>query len=177
MQRVAELESSLQVLHSDLDDQNSKRREWKLRAETAESALVCHGHPARSPYPAHVVTNSVQSRNQFVVLLVDGDSFTFRDSYVKSGESGAILAATELLSQVRSFLQRRKVPRLSTDFAIVVHVYASEVGLAKALVDSGTLSDSTELDVFLHGLTQSPLFHFIDCGPSKEHVNAKMLGE
>ena len=157
LQRVTELESALQTAKSDLEDQVAIRRQWKSRAEVAEAVL---------------------QQGLFALVLIDGDRYSFKDAYLQAGEVGGVEAASELSSQVKKYLLDSKIPGASVDLTIMAHVFANKGALAHALVDSGTLSDIRQLDEFLHGFTQShPFFQFLDCGPSKTAVNAKIRGE
>jgi hypothetical protein len=118
-----------------------------------------------------------QSKNPFVLVLVDGDGYIFHDQYLKNPESGGGDAAHRLLSEVRDCINAAQLHSLPPDSEIVVNIYANKRGLTGALLDAGTIPNSTDLENFLCKFTQSQAyFQFVDCGPGKERVDAKVRG-
>ncbi|ERF75791.1 hypothetical protein EPUS_01621 [Endocarpon pusillum Z07020] len=152
--RVVDLSSQLEVVTGDLEDQNAIRRDWKRRAEAAEGAI---------------------SQNPFISVLIDGDGYLFRDSYLKDVESGGGDAAHRLLSEIKATIKAAQLQSLSPDSQVVVNVYANKQGLTGALLEAGVISRPNDLEEFFCKFTQSQThFQFIDCGPGKERVDAKL---
>lgn len=111
-------------------------------------------------------------------MLVDGDGYIFQSKFFQNKESGGAEAAQQLLSDVKSYVKANPSKDISTDFEVMVNVYANKKGLAKTLTEAGYLSGEAELESFFRQFNQSqPLFHFIDCGYGKESADAKLRGE
>ena len=114
----------------------------------------------------------------FVLVLVDGDGYIFQSKFFQNKESGGAEAAQQLLSDVKTYVKANPSKDISTDFEVMVNVYANKKGLAKTLAEAGYLSGEAELESFFRQFNQSqPLFHFIDCGYGKESADAKLRGE
>jgi hypothetical protein len=110
--------------------------------------------------------------------LVDGDGYIFQSKFLQNRESGGAAAAQQLLSDVKGYVRANLPKAISTDFEVMVNVYANKKGLAKTLAEAGYLSGEAELESFFRQFNQShPLFHFIDCGYGKESADAKLRGE
>lgn len=119
----------------------------------------------------------MQSKNPFILVLIDGDGYIFQESYLKDAESGGRDAAHRLLSEVKDCVKAAGVQSLSSDHHVMVNVYANKRGLTGALLDAGTISHPNDLEEFFCKFTQSQShFHFLDCGPGKERVDAKIRG-
>jgi hypothetical protein len=156
LQRLSELDAALQAAKSDLEDQTSIRRQWKKRAEVAEASLV---------------------QNQFVLALIDGNRYTFGDSYLKNTETGGADAARDLVAQIRSYIQEQSLHDNPNKVALMVHIFADKTALSQALVDSGTISEPRNLDRFIAEFMNSqPFLYFMDCGSSEGAVDTKLKG-
>lgn len=157
VQRVSELDAALQAANSDLEDQTLIRRQWKKRAEVAEASLL---------------------QNQFVLALIDGNRYTFGDSYLKNTESGGADAARDLVAQLRSYIQKRSLHDSPNKVVLMVHIFADKTALSQALVDSGTISEPRYLDGFIAEFMNSqPFLYFMDCGSSEGAVDTKIKGQ
>ncbi|EXJ95650.1 hypothetical protein A1O1_00772 [Capronia coronata CBS 617.96] len=143
------------TLQSDLDDERNTRRTWKKRAEEAEAAV----------------------QRKFVVVLVDADGYIFRKAYFQAlAASGGSKAANELYTEVVNNLRSAEaVPAINPDCDVLVNIYANKSGLARTLAAADYLNHPSQIDQFFSSFTQSrSLFQFIDCGPGKERVDAKL---
>ena len=111
-------------------------------------------------------------------MLVDGDGYIFQSRFFKDKESGGAAAAQQLLSDVKTYVKANLSKAISTDFEVMVNVYANKKGLAKMLTEAGYVSGEAEMESFFRQFNQSqPLCHFIDCGYGKESADAKLRGE
>ena len=156
VQRLTELDSALQIARSDLEDQTSIRRQWKKRAEVAEFSLA---------------------RNQFALVLIDGDRYTFTDMYLKNVDTGGADAARDLSAQIKSYIVEKKIHDAPSELPVIIYIFAKKKALSKALLDSGTISSSEQLDNFISQLMRSqPFLYFVDCGPDEGVVNSKIQG-
>ena len=156
LQRSSELDIALQAAHSDLEDQTSIRRQWKKRAEVAEASLA---------------------QNQFILALIDGNRYTFADSYLENTETGGEDAARDLVEQIRSYIQKRSLHDDPTKVSLMVHIFANKTALSQALIDSGTISEPKQLDNFIAQFMRSrPFLYFLDCGSVEGAVDSKIQG-
>jgi hypothetical protein len=157
LQRLSELDTALQAANSDLEDQTSIRRQWKKRAEVAEASLA---------------------QNQFVLALIDGNRYTFADSYLKNTETGGADAARDLAAQIRNYIQENGLANDPSKVTLMVHIFANKTAMSQALVDSGTISGPGEFDEFIaQFMCGRPFLYFMDCGSSEGAVDSKIQGQ
>ncbi|KAK5452135.1 hypothetical protein LTS15_007199 [Exophiala xenobiotica] len=155
VQTCMRLNTERLTLQSDLDDERDTRRSWKKRAEQAEAA----------------------TQRKFVVVLVDGDGYQFRKSFYDAlATSGGSKAASELYTEVLNNLKTAvSSSGINADCDVLVNIYANKTGLARTLVACDYIHHPSQIDQFFCSFTQSrSLFQFIDCGPGKERVDAKL---
>lgn len=118
------------------------------------------------------MTNTCQVKNQFVVLLVDGDGAKFSDDLLKDSVSGAQRAAENTRKAIRSYLHEEG---LSDDVTIIVRIFAHLKGLAKALADSEVIPGPERMFIFAEKLTNSYAeIDFVDVGKGKENADSKI---
>ena len=116
-------------------------------------------------------------QNQFMLALIDGNRYTFGDSYLKNTETGGTDAGKDLVAQIRSYIQERHLHDNPNEVVLMVHIFADKSALSQALVDSGTISESKYLDAFIAKFMNSqPFLYFMDCGPSEGAVDTKIKG-
>ncbi|KAH0841051.1 hypothetical protein FOPE_06277 [Fonsecaea pedrosoi] len=155
IQSCIKLNNTCSTLESDLEDERATRRMWKKRAEDAEAAVA----------------------RKYTVVLVDGDGFIFRKAFFDAlNASGGSMAANELYNQVIKHLKAADaLPGINPDSDVLVNIYANKQGLARTLAAAEYLNHPSQIDTFFCSFTQSrSLFQFIDCGPGKERVDAKL---
>ncbi|OAP59448.1 hypothetical protein AYL99_06746 [Fonsecaea erecta] len=155
IQSCVTLNDRCSTLESDLDDERNTRRTWKKRAEDAEAAIA----------------------RKYTVVLVDGDGFIFRKAFFDAlATSGGSMAANELYNQVINHVKAADaISGINPDCDVLVNIYANKQGLARSLAAAGYLAQPSHIDSFFCSFTQSrSLFQFIDCGPGKERVDAKL---
>jgi hypothetical protein len=164
----------LEVVTGDLEDQNAIRRDWKRRAEIAESAIV--GSSIQSLL-CRRIWHGHQSKNPFILVLIDGDGYLFEDDYLKNAESGGGDAAHRLLSAVQDCVRAAQLQGLSSDSPIMINIYGNKRGLTGALLEAEIITHPRDLENFFCKFTQSHThFQYIDCGPGKERADAKLRG-
>jgi hypothetical protein len=151
--KCIELDDLRATLESDLEDERTTKRAHKKRADQLEAAVL----------------------HKFVVVLIDGDGYYFRKAFFDALANGGAKAANELYNQIIQNVKESE--DLKADCDVLVNVYANKHGLARALVGANYLSHPQQLDQFFCSFTQGrSLFQFIDCGPGKERVDAKLRG-
>jgi hypothetical protein len=119
-----------------------------------------------------------KTKNPFVVLLIDGDGYIFRDEYIGDREEGAVKAGSDLCDFFRDAIRTSSSDSdFPVDFEVVIRIYVNKSGLASAMVEAGIIDNVYQLDSFFVRLTQShPLIDVVDCGGGKERVDEKIRG-
>ncbi|KAJ6019596.1 hypothetical protein N7499_009438 [Penicillium canescens] len=116
-----------------------------------------------------------QERNPFVLVLVDGDGYLFKDHFLKNGSEGGINAARELNDSVRE-LMHSTMGVQAEQCQIMVRVYANVLGLSKALARAGLVGhEARSLSPFTSTFTRAQaLFDFVDAAEKKEGSDYKI---
>ncbi|PYI34489.1 hypothetical protein BP00DRAFT_54554 [Aspergillus indologenus CBS 114.80] len=116
-----------------------------------------------------------QERNPFVLVLVDGDGYLFKEHLIKAGGDGGITAARLMHDSIRELLHDR-LGSQADQCRIMVRIYANVLGLSKALARSGLVGhEARSLSPFVANLTSSQdLFDFVDAGDKKEAADYKI---
>ncbi|MCJ1339697.1 hypothetical protein MMC09_004987 [Bachmanniomyces sp. S44760] len=113
-------------------------------------------------------------RDQFVLVLIDGDGMIFEEYLLIQGEAGGKEAADKLWNCVKDYVHQ-KLPDLPSDFRIVTRIYANLKGLGDVCSRSGILSSPSQLEDFARGFTGTKqLFDFIDVGSGKDRADDKI---
>lgn len=157
-EKFEDMKSKLEILSADLEDEKKTRQDWRKRAQDAESAF---------------------RRSQFILVLVDGDGYIFKEAYLRDAtESGGARAAHDLFTEVQDYLRERNIIDPSgPDLQVMVNIYANKAGLTKYLCDADLIQHPNQVDFFFQSFTNSKaLFQFIDCGYGKERADAKLRG-
>ncbi|KAL8904692.1 MAG: hypothetical protein Q9171_006960 [Xanthocarpia ochracea] len=109
-----------------------------------------------------------------MLCLIDGDGYLFDDNLISQGTSGGGEAATRLLSNIKSHIQKYEG---AMNWKIIVRVYANLEGLLKKYAYIDFDEEKKALRQFVAGFTQSqPLFDFVDAGEGKERADHKIKG-
>lgn len=113
-----------------------------------------------------------QGRNPFVLLLVDGDGYVFRDNLVSRKEDGGSNAAQILNEAIKDSLRRKGLEHCQ----VMVRIYANVVGLSKTLSKTGLAGpEKRSLAPFIANFNRSyGLCEFIDAGELKENADFKL---
>jgi len=143
-QRLKQLESELEV--------------WKL------------GHSEASQR-AKDAQKQLDQGDNMVACFLDGDGCIFDRSLIKKGRDGGREAALALRSNITNYAEREGV---QGELTVVVTLFLSKYGLAKALQSNG-IADEQTFSAFLQGLNAAhPLIQVTDVGPQKEAADAKL---
>ncbi|PWY86767.1 hypothetical protein BO70DRAFT_427773 [Aspergillus heteromorphus CBS 117.55] len=116
-----------------------------------------------------------QDRNPFVLVLVDGDGYLFKEYLVKAGSEGGITAARLLHDSIRELLHDR-LGSQADQCRVMVRIYANVLGLSKSLARSGYVGhEARSLSPFVASFTRAQdLFDFVDAGDKKEGADYKI---
>ncbi|KAK5086950.1 hypothetical protein LTS08_005701 [Lithohypha guttulata] len=159
-QEFEAMKNRIGTLEADLDDERTNRRKWRQRAEVAESSL---------------------GRNQFAVVLIDGDNYHFnRDFYMSADESGGAQAAHALYTDIQNYLKASQTNLLegseyNEDVEVMAIVYFNKDVPMRVLLNADIIQAPIHFNEFMWSFTSSrSLFQTIDCGPGKERVDAKI---
>lgn len=137
------------LLKSDFEEEKSARERYKQQAKR-------------------------QERNPFVLVLVDGDGYVFKDSLISQGAEGGSQAAQLLNNSIKARLRQKNLEHCDT----MVRVYANVTGLSKALSKAGLIgAEKRSLAPFIADFNrQYPLSDFVDAGEFKENADFKLRG-
>ncbi|KAJ5982421.1 Zinc finger CCCH-type [Penicillium sp. IBT 35674x] len=116
-----------------------------------------------------------QERNPFVLVLVDGDGYIFKEHFLKAGSEGGVKAARELSDSVRE-LMHSTMGMQADSCRIMVRVYANILGLSKALARAGMGGhEARSFSPFTSSFTRAQdLFDFVDAAEKKEGSDFKI---
>ncbi|KAJ5724405.1 Zinc finger CCCH-type [Penicillium malachiteum] len=116
-----------------------------------------------------------QDRNPFVLVLVDGDGYLFKEHFLKAGSEGGINAARELSDSIRE-LMHSTMGMQADQCRIMVRVYANILGLSKVLARAGMVGhEARSLSPFTSAFTRAQdLFDFVDAAEKKEGSDFKI---
>lgn len=116
-----------------------------------------------------------QERNPFVLVLVDGDGYLFKEHFIRAGSDGGINAARELNDTIRE-LMHQNMGAEADRCRIMVRVYANVLGLSKVLARNGMVGhEARSLSPFSSAFNRSQdLFDFVDAAEKKEGSDFKI---
>ncbi|KAJ5782332.1 Zinc finger CCCH-type [Penicillium paradoxum] len=116
-----------------------------------------------------------QDRNPFVLVLVDGDGYLFKEHFLKNGSEGGIKAARELSDSVKE-LMHSTMGMQAEQCRIMVRVYANVLGLSKALARAGLMGhEARSMSPFTSSFTRAQeLFDYVDAAEKKEGSDFKI---
>ncbi|PYI09223.1 C-x8-C-x5-C-x3-H type zinc finger protein [Aspergillus sclerotiicarbonarius CBS 121057] len=116
-----------------------------------------------------------QERNPFVLVLIDGDGYLFKEHLVKAGSEGGITAARLLNDSIRELIHDR-LGSQADQCRVMVRIYANVLGLSKSLARSGFVGhEARSLAPFAASFTRAQdLFDFVDAGDKKEGADYKI---
>ncbi|EOD51910.1 putative ccch zinc finger dna binding protein [Neofusicoccum parvum UCRNP2] len=115
-----------------------------------------------------------QERNPFVLVLIDGDGYVFKDELLSTGATGGIEAAQLLNDKIQEYLRRLSLD----DCRIMVRIYCNLAGLSKTLARAKIVGfEARSLAPFTASFTRSrDLYDFVDAGDKKEGADFKIRG-
>lgn len=119
---------------------------------------------------------SLQNRDAYVAILVDGDGAKFRDGLLRDPISGAVEAAQAIKQQIRDHL--KGTPLDTEDVPVVARVFANVKGLGNALRLSKVIDSDDDMYTFAEHFTNSRAeFDFVNVGRGKENADSKIRRE
>ncbi|OJJ53604.1 hypothetical protein ASPSYDRAFT_162809 [Aspergillus sydowii CBS 593.65] len=116
-----------------------------------------------------------QERNPFVLVLVDGDGYLFKDYLIKAGHQGGVKAA-QLLNESIKDLVHERLGTQADECRIMVRIYSNILGLSKSLARLGLVGkEARSFSIFAGGFTAAQdLFDYVDAGDKKEGADYKI---
>ncbi|KAJ5558196.1 Zinc finger CCCH-type [Penicillium sp. DV-2018c] len=116
-----------------------------------------------------------QDRNPFVLVLVDGDGYMFKEHFLKQGSEGGVNVARELSDSIKE-LMHSTMGVQAEQCRIMVRVYANVLGLSKALARAGLMGhEARSLAPFTSSFTRAQeLFDYVDAADKKEGSDFKI---
>lgn len=115
-----------------------------------------------------------QERNPFVLVLIDGDGYVFKDDLLSAGAHGGVEASQRLNDRIQDSLRRLGLD----DCRIMVKIYCNLAGLSKTLARAKVVGfEARSLAPFTASFTRSQdLYDFVDAGDKKEGADYKIRG-
>lgn len=147
LQRYADLLVSYQQLKSDYEEEKVNRERYKQLART-------------------------QDRNPFVLVIVDGDGYIFKDDFLRQGADGGTQAAHHLNGVLKQSLREKNLENCD----IMIRIYANLANLSRTLSKHGLATpDKRSLAPFVASFNRSyGLVDFVDAGEFKENADFKI---
>ncbi|GAA5881350.1 hypothetical protein JCM16303_000140 [Sporobolomyces ruberrimus] len=142
--RIAELEKDLEIWKSNHQESSQRAKDAQRQLDSKETMIAC---------------------------FLDGDGCIFDRSLIRRGRDGGQEAALALRSNIADYAE---LQGLRGELTVVITLFLSKSGLAKALHSYG-LADESTFSAFLQGLNAAhPLIQVTDVGPQKEAADAKL---
>ncbi|KAI1272607.1 hypothetical protein F5Y07DRAFT_288549 [Xylaria sp. FL0933] len=147
LQRYADLLTSYKQLKSDYEEEKNGRERYKQLARN-------------------------QERKPFVLVIVDGDGYIFKDEFLHQSAEGGSKAAQHLNNVIKKSLQGKGLEHCD----VMVRIYANLVNLSKTLSKYGlATADKRSLAPFVANFNRSyGLMDFVDAGELKENADFKI---
>lgn len=165
LQNYKTLSDDYKSLKSDYEEEKEGREKYKRLARGAPPTVVSNGTNG---------TRSSGASRPFVLVLIDGDQYTFNERLLKLEEDGGARAAQDLHNAIESCLTSKRI----TGCDIVVRVYADFLGLSKRLSLSKLIKPhKRSIDGFASAFNgMRPLFDFVDVGQGTDGTFKKISG-
>ncbi|KAI1359811.1 hypothetical protein F5Y08DRAFT_64777 [Xylaria arbuscula] len=147
LQGYADLLASYKQLKSDYEEERVNRERYKQLARN-------------------------QERKPFVLVVVDGDGYIFRDEFLHLGAEGGSKAAQHLNNVVKKSLQGKGLEHCD----VMIRIYANLSNLSRTLSRHGLATpDKRSLAPFVANFNRSyGLTDFVDAGELKENADFKI---
>ncbi|KAK5631413.1 hypothetical protein RRF57_007127 [Xylaria bambusicola] len=147
LQRYADLLTSYKQLKSDYEEEKVSRERYKQLARN-------------------------QERKPFVLVVVDGDGYIFRDEFLTQGAEGGSKAAQHLNNVLKKSLQGKGLEHCD----IMIRIYANLANLSRTLSKHNLATpDKRSLAPFFANFNRSyGLTDFVDAGELKENADFKI---
>ncbi|KAI1426375.1 hypothetical protein F5Y12DRAFT_743079 [Xylaria sp. FL1777] len=147
LQRYADLLTSYKQLKSDYEEEKVGRERYKQLARN-------------------------QERNPFVLVIVDGDGYIFKDEFLHQNADGGSKAAQHLNNVLKKSLQGKGLEHCD----VMVRIYANLTNLSRTLSKHGlATADKRSLSPFVANFNRSyGLMDFVDAGELKENADFKI---
>ncbi|KPI45617.1 F-box protein pof6 [Cyphellophora attinorum] len=113
-----------------------------------------------------------QRRDQFALVLIDGDDVLFNDSYISDGMTGGARAAKDLYAAIVRHLKPRG--DYEHDYKIQLRIFLNLAGLAGTYTNAQIIPDSSVFGKFVQGFNRKELFEVVDAGNVKEAADIKV---
>lgn len=185
LQRVAQLEDAYE--QEKLDHEREKRfnrdiqvHEMELMGQVSRFQLSMVGltlYSSRNAVCADLsFLTPFQNRQPYIIVLLDGSGFIFKDAYLKKGTQGGKLAAQKLHDELEAFnanqLPSAKGPKLLT------RMYINVKALSETCIRGGITTDPSLLQDFIRGFNSCyPSVDIVDTGAEADSAHNKIAGK
>ncbi|PTU23547.1 hypothetical protein P175DRAFT_0431682 [Aspergillus ochraceoroseus IBT 24754] len=115
----------------------------------------------------------VQTKDSFVVVLVDGDGAKFRDEFLRDPEKGGEEAATTLRKSIQEYM--KKTSPHADETLVIARIFASFTDLGRSLRTEGVVNAENDISIFAEHFTNACAeFDFVNVGKGKENADYKV---
>lgn len=105
LQRIPYLLGGLQRLLSDCEEAKNGLHKYKKLAQAAKAQVRSISYSPFSSWNLMIgISDLVQEGEPFVLVLVDGDNYVFREELIRAGEDGGITAGGRLSDAIQNLL-------------------------------------------------------------------------
>ncbi|QGA14932.1 hypothetical protein EYB26_002588 [Talaromyces marneffei] len=113
-----------------------------------------------------------QDRNPFVLVLIDGDGYMFKEDLIRAGAEGGVRAARLLSHSIKALLP----PDIPDSCPIMVRIYANVFSLSAALARANLIDkEARSFSKFASSFTHAQdLFDFVDVDTKNEGAKSKI---
>ncbi|KAL9621190.1 MAG: hypothetical protein Q9160_004322 [Pyrenula sp. 1 TL-2023] len=166
------------LLHRETSDRYQQQRETLLaeeRAVQAERALALSRGTDMTSFTLerNLDLRTAKLRQPFVLVLIDGDAYSFQDLYVSAGKKGGANLAQDIRNEIVKLAETRA--EISTDTTVVVRMFMNKVNACSVTTERLGEQLMRPFDACLTNASQTLcLFDIIDCGTGKERVDSKI---
>jgi hypothetical protein len=121
------------------------------------------------------VAGSLQDREPFVVVLLDGEGIIFKDEFLQAGEEGGRNAADQLYASIHSYL-KSNLPSVTTP-KIMMKIYMNAKGFGEQCARNGVFTDPCAIHDFIRGFNETmSCSEIVDVGSGKSSAHNKIQG-
>ncbi|KAI3341406.1 hypothetical protein F4824DRAFT_448796 [Ustulina deusta] len=175
---------SMLLTDREIDDAADKLAAFRARSEEEDflqryADLLIRYRQLKSDYEEEKVGRERykqlarnQERKPFVLVIVDGDGYIFKDEYLHQGADGGSKAAQHLNNVIKKSLQGKGLEQCD----VMIRIYANLANLSRALSKYGLATpDKRSLSPFVANFNRSyGLMDFVDAGELKENADFKI---
>ncbi|OJJ51198.1 hypothetical protein ASPZODRAFT_127223 [Penicilliopsis zonata CBS 506.65] len=116
---------------------------------------------------------NIMDREPFIIVLLNGDSIIFNETYLQQGEIGGRKAAQQLWDTLQDYIIENFSGTLQPK--IMVRLYTNVKLLKELCEKAGIVDDPAQIDSFIEGFnTSKALFDIVNTGSDRDQADKKI---